>query len=58
VDERRPQKKSIAISAQLPVTIWYATYADKTIADAIMDRLITGSFRFELSGPTMRVDSE
>jgi hypothetical protein len=38
--------------------MWYGTFADKTIADAIMDRLITGSFRFELSGPTMRVDSE
>lgn len=58
VDERRAQKKSIAISAQLPVSMWYGTFADKTISDAIMDRLITGSFRFELSGPTMRVDLE
>jgi IstB-like ATP binding protein. len=58
VDERRAQKKAIAISAQLPVSMWYGTFSDKTIADAIMDRLITGSFRFELSGPTMRIDSE
>lgn len=58
VDERRAQKKAIVISAQLPVSMWYGTFSDKTIADAIMDRLITGSFRFELSGPTMRIDSE
>ena len=36
--------------------MWYSTLADKTIADAIMDRLINGSFHFELSGPTMRVN--
>lgn len=58
VDERRAQKKAIAISAQLPVSMWYDTFADKTIADAIMDRLITGTFRFELSGPTMRINLE
>lgn len=56
VDERRAQKKAIAISAQLPVSMWYGTFADKTIADAIMDRLLTGSVRFELGGPTMRAD--
>ncbi|MET0016892.1 ATP-binding protein [Oscillibacter sp.] len=58
VDERRAQKQAIAISAQLPVSMWYGTFSDKAIADAIMDRLITDSFRFELSGPTMRIDSE
>lgn len=56
VDERRALKKAIAISAQLPVSMWYGTFADKTIADAIMDRLIAGSFRFELSGSSMRID--
>jgi DNA replication protein DnaC len=58
VDERRAHKKAIAISAQLPVSMWYGPFSDKTLADAIMDRLITGSFRFELSGPTMRLYSE
>jgi len=56
VDERRAQKRAIAISAQLPVSMWYGTFADKTIADAIMDRLVTGAVRFELGGPTMRAD--
>lgn len=53
-DERKAHKKALAISAQLPVSLWYGTFADKTIADAIMDRLVSGAYRIELSGPSLR----
>ena len=54
VDDRY-DSKSIAISAQLPISLWYTVFEDATIADAVMDRIVNNSYRFELQGPTMRV---
>ena len=53
IDERRT-KGSILIAAQIPVKDWHAVFADKTAADAVMDRLVNNSFRIELSGPSRR----
>ncbi len=38
--EGRHNKGSIIVTSQLPVKGWYEVIGEKTIADAIMDRLI------------------
>jgi len=53
IDERR-NSGSVLIAAQHPVKDWHAIFADKTAADAVMDRLVNNSYRIELSGPSRR----
>jgi DNA replication protein DnaC len=53
VDDRH-DRKSIAISAQLPVAKWHALFEDATIADAVLDRLVNNAYRIELKGPSLR----
>jgi len=45
---------SIMITSQIPVQGWYEIIGEKTIADAILDRLIHQSHRIELAGESMR----
>ena len=52
--EDRQGKGSVIITSQLPVSGWYDIIGEKTIADAIMDRLIHQAHRIELSGESMR----
>lgn len=52
--EERNERKSMIISSQLPVDCWYDVIGDKTIADAICDRIITSSQKIELQGDSMR----
>ncbi len=52
--EDRHGQKSIIISSQLPVKNWYEIIGDKTIADAILDRIVHQSHRIELKGESMR----
>ena len=52
--EDRHNKGSIIITSQLPVKSWYEIIGEKTIADAILDRLIHQSHRLELGGESMR----
>ena len=52
--EDRHHKKSTIFCSQLPVKNWYDLIEEKTIADAIMDRIIHSSIRFELKGESMR----
>lgn len=52
--EDRHQKMATIIASQLPVANWYDIIGDKTIADAILDRLIHNSHRIELKGESMR----
>ena len=54
VEERHHAKRSIAISAQLPVRDWPSVFKDLTIADAILDRLVRNAYRFDLKGPSRR----
>ena len=42
------------ITSQIPVQGWYEIIGEKTIADAILDRLIHQSNRIELAGESMR----
>ena len=55
--EDRHGKGSIIVTSQLPVSKWYDIIGDKTMADAILDRIIHQSHRVELSGESMRKKS-
>lgn len=52
--EDRHGKGSLIITSQLPVASWYDVIGEKTIADAILDRLVHHAHRFELGGESMR----
>lgn len=52
--EDRHGRASTIIASQLPVASWYDVISEATIADAILDRLIHTSHRFELLGDTLR----
>ena len=42
------------ITSQLPVKQWYDVIGEKTIADAILDRIVHNANRIELSGESLR----
>jgi len=52
--EDRYEKRSTIITSQLPVDGWYEVIGDKTVADAILDRLVYSSHRMELKGESFR----
>ena len=52
--EDRHGRKSTIFLSQLPVASWHGIIGDSTIADAIMDRIVYSSHRFELEGDSMR----
>jgi DNA replication protein DnaC len=54
VVEDRYGTASIIVASQLPVSSWHSVFSDATIADAVLDRLIQGSHRFELKGSSRR----
>ena len=52
--EDRHGKSSTIISSQLPIGNWYEVFADKTIADAVLDRLVHSSYKIQLKGESLR----
>ena len=54
VVEDRSGSASIIVASQLPVSSWHSVFADATIADAVLDRLLQNAYRFELKGPSKR----
>lgn len=56
VIEQRTGSRSTLITSQLPVDRWhdYLSGGNPTVADAILDRLVSGSQRIELKGESMR----
>lgn len=46
--------RSTAVTSQLPVNMWHTMFVDKTIAEAVMDRLANGSCRIDAKGPSRR----
>lgn len=52
--EDRHNNGSIIVTSQIPVQGWYDIIGEKTIADAVLDRLIHQSHRIELHGESMR----
>jgi DNA replication protein DnaC len=53
IDDRHAIASTPVVS-QLPVSAWHGLFADATIADAVLDRLLNGAHRFELHGPSLR----
>jgi DNA replication protein DnaC len=53
IDDRHANKSTVIVS-QLPVNKWHELIGEPTIADAIMDRLVNGSYRIDLKGESMR----
>jgi DNA replication protein DnaC len=53
VDDRHGTASTV-VASQLPVSSWHAVFADGTIAEAVLDRLLKGACRFELKGPSRR----
>lgn len=45
------------IATQLPVADWHSLFEDSTIADAILDRVVHSSYRFEPKGDSKRKDN-
>lgn len=50
----RYERCSTLITSQLPVDQWHAYLGDRTLADAILDRLVHNSYRIVLKGDSMR----
>ena len=52
--EDRHRKMATIIASQLPTESWYDVIGDRTLADAILDRLVHTAHRIELKGESMR----
>lgn len=56
--EDRYERNATIISSQLPVAAWHEYFAEPTIADAILDRIIPKAHRLELKGKSLRTQSK
>lgn len=54
VIEDRHGRRSTLITSQLPVEHWHEYIGEATIADAVLDRLLHGAHRINLTGESMR----
>jgi len=52
--EDRHGRKATIIASQLPVANWFDIFKEETVADAILDRIVHTSHRFELKGESLR----
>jgi DNA replication protein DnaC len=52
--EDRHGYRSTIITSQLPVQDWYDVIGEKTVADAILDRLVHDAHRIEIDGDSLR----
>ncbi|WP_284079305.1 IS21-like element helper ATPase IstB [Herbaspirillum aquaticum] len=57
VIEKRVGNRSTIITSQFPLKSWHELFDIKTVADAVMDRVIHSSHRLELSGESLRKKS-
>jgi DNA replication protein DnaC len=53
LDERTPHH-STCVASQLPLDLWHQNFADPTLADAILDRIVHSAHRLEIKGESMR----
>jgi DNA replication protein DnaC len=52
--EDRHGRRATIIASQLPVASWFEIIGEAVIADAILDRIVHSSHRFELKGESLR----
>ena len=50
----RHLRRSTMGTSQIPVKDWYDVIGEKTIADAVLDRIVRHSMRVELFGESIR----
>jgi len=50
----RYQRAATIITSQVPIAQWHGLFADSTIADAILDRVVHQAYRIELQGESLR----
>ncbi len=54
VIEDRHGQRSTLITSQLPVSLWHEYLNNPTVADALLDRLLSSAYRLELKGESLR----
>jgi len=54
VIDQRSETSCTIVTTQYPTSKWHNRIPDPTIADAICDRLIEGSYKFQLKGDSVR----
>ncbi len=54
----RHKRASMIITSQLPVSCWHKVIDEKTVADAILDRISHDAHRVELKGESLRKNRE
>lgn len=52
--DKRMQKGSFIITSQLPLDLWYGLFTDKTLAEAILDRIVHKAHHIEIKGGSLR----
>lgn len=52
--DERTNTHSTCIASQLPVELWHEHFADPTLADAILDRIVHNAYKLEIKGESMR----
>lgn len=52
--DERTMSHSTCIASQLPIELWHPHFADPTVADAILDRIVHNAYRLEIKGESMR----
>tara|TARA_B100001146_G_scaffold131018_1_gene115072 strand:- start:42 stop:569 length:528 start_codon:yes stop_codon:yes gene_type:complete len=53
IEDRHGQRSTI-IASQLPVSKWHDIIGERTLADAILDRLVHTAHRIDIKGESMR----
>jgi DNA replication protein DnaC len=52
--EDRHAVRSTVVTSQFKIKDWHGLLGDPTLADALLDRLLSRAHRIELKGPSMR----
>ncbi len=50
----RSESRSTVLTSQYPVQNWHQLIGNPTLADAIVERILSNSHRIELQGETLR----
>ncbi len=56
--EDRYQRGSTIVTTQLPIELWADYIGDSTLSDGICDRLLSNAYQINLSGESMRKESD
>ena len=52
--EDQHSRKSTIIASKLPVSAWLDIFSETVIANAVLDRIVHTTHRFELKGDSLR----